>query len=904
MRKLTRISRVGSPVPIESLEPRQLLSGALAGTTDPLYISADTAVWRPSTATIYISSNRDGNANLYYNYGVSTDTVIAGDLNGSGLSSIVAFRSGTWLIDNNRDGTPDKIVSFGQAGDQPLIGNTAGNGLGSLIIFRSGVWYVSATQDGALTSYSTFGQAGDIAEVGDFFGNGRLDRAVYRPSTGVWFIDDNWSGTASQTVAFGGAPGDQPFVADFNNNGVDNLGIFRNGTMYIGSAATGNVQITTYLGQSGDVPLGGYFDPSRTVNTLTPTLAVYRPATAQVIYDNSFNGTSLPTHVFGNAGSSDQIITGDFNADTVTDTAIFRSGTWLIDTTGNGSVSTTANFGQAGDVPLAGDFNNDGYSDLIVFRNGAWFVSLNQKGSFNGALANFSVFGQAGDIPVVGYFDGSNTLGRAVYRPSTGVWYVDSNFSGMVTQVVQLGGQAGDVPVAFDFNGDRQTDLAIFRSGQWLVNEGALNGVVTFSTSFGQAGDVPIPGDYSTANSIFVAQGGTGNGSESSPMGSVAAAALAAKAGQIIRIAPGNYQQQVSLTNQSNITLWGATPFYTNFDPTVGDGLWMSGSSGIFASGITFSSSDTSSTWGDGVLVYNSSFFATDIRTDGSDHEGIYSAAAAGSTSTVRVSNSNFDSSVQGAGIFVEESGTVVVKNSTADNNGSGSKGADQQFGRGIVVNGAGNTTTLIGVKMDNNADHGFIADGTDSLVMRGCDASNNPNANGAILNGNVSFDIGSSSFNNNGTTRGSTTGFNGIEVDASTSGGVIANCTFDNDTGYGVFVGAGTNVLIENNSFYDSFAQIVVEGPNLGGYITGNASALIYGNSFSVPGGNTDATGIYGSGTASAVIGGPGVLANTFSNFANYKAIFRDKDTNGVVASLTVNNNTYINDPHPIGGY
>ena len=71
-------------------------------------------------------------------------------------------------------------------------------------------------------------------------------------------------------------------------------------------------------------------------------------------------------------------------------------------------------------VPL--DFNGNGGADLAVFRpsSGHWFI--NGVGS--------PQFGLPGDIPVPGDYDGNGVADIAVYRPSTGQWFVSGGSPG------------------------------------------------------------------------------------------------------------------------------------------------------------------------------------------------------------------------------------------------------------------------------------------------------------------------------------------------------------------------------------------------------------------------------------------------------------------------------------------
>ena len=134
----------------------------------------------------------------------------------------------------------------------------------------------------------------------------------------------------------------------------------------------------------------------------------------------------------------------------------------------------------------AADFDGDGTSDLAVWRptTGQWFVIDSGSNTFH-----VSTFGVAGDIPVDGDFDGDSRADLAVFRPATGHWF-RLNSAGF--QDDQFG-QPGDVPTPGDYDSDGKTDLSVFRPATGENFRRTSRGQFTVS-AFGANGDVPIAG--------------------------------------------------------------------------------------------------------------------------------------------------------------------------------------------------------------------------------------------------------------------------------------------------------------------------------------------------------------------------------------------------------------------------
>ncbi len=64
-------------------------------------------------------------------------------------------------------------------------------------------------------------------------------------------------------------------------------------------------------------------------------------------------------------------------------------------------------------------------------------------------------------------YDGDGKADIAVFRPSTGLWYISR--SNTQTGYAYTFGGGGDIPVPADYDGDGKADVAVFRPGDWHV---------------------------------------------------------------------------------------------------------------------------------------------------------------------------------------------------------------------------------------------------------------------------------------------------------------------------------------------------------------------------------------------------------------------------------------------------
>jgi len=278
----------------------------------------------------------------------------------------------------------------------------------------------------------------------DFDGDGKTDIAVFRKSTGQWFIIDSHNGNQAGFV----------------------------------------------WGNLNDIPVPGDYDGDGKTD-----LAYWHPADGTWHVQLSSTGASL-TQQWGSQSNGDIPMPGDYDGDGKTDYAVFRASTgqwFVIGSKTGGTISTT--WGSTGDHPVAGDFDGDGKTDFAYWHpaDGTWHVQLSSTG---GTVTQQWGSQSDGDIPVSSDYDGDGKTDYAVFRASTGQWFVLGSRTGAVISTVW--GNSTDQPVTGDFDGDGKTDFAYWNpsNGTWYIQYSSTGATITQSWGAQSDGDIPVPATY------------------------------------------------------------------------------------------------------------------------------------------------------------------------------------------------------------------------------------------------------------------------------------------------------------------------------------------------------------------------------------------------------------------------
>ncbi len=202
---------------------------------------------------------------------VAAEEAVAADgaLTGADLPGLVDVRTGRWHLAAPRNELVGSFY-FGNPGDLPMVGDWDCDGIDTPGLYRQADGYVylrNSNTQGIADVRFYFGDPGDVPLAGDFDGDGCDTVSVYRPAEArVYVINELGSGEAglgaAETSYSFGESGDEPFVGDFDGDGVDTVGLFRPATATVflrNGHAPGAGDVELSFGGRGDAVLAGDF---------------------------------------------------------------------------------------------------------------------------------------------------------------------------------------------------------------------------------------------------------------------------------------------------------------------------------------------------------------------------------------------------------------------------------------------------------------------------------------------------------------------------------------------------------------------------------------------------------------------------------------------------------------------
>ena len=235
------------------------------------------------------------------------------------------------------------------------------------------------THDGSETTSDSFtyrakdagGKLSTVATVRLTIGSAVHTTGLVDVTQGRWFLYDG-DGAVVNSFFFGN-PGDTPVFGDWNCDGVETPGLYRqsDGFVYLRQTNTqGPADISFFFGNPGDIPLAGDFNGNG-----CDTISIYRPSnqTFYIINELGTDGGGLGaaefSYVFGNPG--DKPFVGDFDGDGVETVGLHRESTGLVyfrNSHSQGNADAQFIFGNPDDRLIAGDWNGDGAFSPALFR--------------------------------------------------------------------------------------------------------------------------------------------------------------------------------------------------------------------------------------------------------------------------------------------------------------------------------------------------------------------------------------------------------------------------------------------------------------------------------------------------------------------------------------------------------
>jgi hypothetical protein len=230
----------------------------------------DISVFRDTNGTWYRINSQTSTFSVQQ-WGVSGDEPVARDYNGDGRTDLAVVRKSggvlTWYVFLLGSGGFFS-TSFGKDGDFPIPGDYDGDGKFDFAVQRPGATPTSPAtfyfSNGQGFNFYQFGQSRDLVAPGDYDKDGKTDVAVVREGATAtdglqWFIRMSGSGGAVANFGFGVTGTDVLAQNDYDGDGKTDIAVWRNttGRFYVLNSSNFTMSVINW-GQPNDIPVASY----------------------------------------------------------------------------------------------------------------------------------------------------------------------------------------------------------------------------------------------------------------------------------------------------------------------------------------------------------------------------------------------------------------------------------------------------------------------------------------------------------------------------------------------------------------------------------------------------------------------------------------------------------------------
>ncbi len=346
-------------------------------------------------------------------------------------------------------------------------------------------------------------QTVDIQIIGDAVG--RVYRGFFRH-----FVRPSRNASIDRAVGLGVIINDDFAVpATGTATAISPQGATLNGTVEPAGALT-----TAYF-ECGLTTSYGGTTAAFTLGSGTAPIAIGNGTIAGLACNTLYHFNIRASNVAGTTTGSDRTFTtfpcernrtsGDVDGDQKTDLAVLwhrpRPAIGILQSSTNCTeASHRTTVGCEHGRSRAGGLRRRRQIDLAVYRpsTGYWYVLLSST-NYTSYLAQ--PWGISGDIPVPGDYDGDGKTDLGLYRPSTGYWYILLSSTNYTTSIAKQWGISTDVAVAGDYDGDGGIDASRYIGRQPATGTSCCRARTTpryLAHAVGSAisGDIPVTGDY------------------------------------------------------------------------------------------------------------------------------------------------------------------------------------------------------------------------------------------------------------------------------------------------------------------------------------------------------------------------------------------------------------------------